>query len=111
MAHTDSTRYPHLQDMLSSYWLPGGGDDEPLAVIAERVKADSPVDEVAAIRRDIAAFSLTTNDTLDEAFDQEFVSYVWPAGGGVSARAWLQELDACLAAPPDTSRDHRSGAW
>lgn len=110
MAHTDSTRYPHLQDMLSSYWLPGA-DDEPLADIAERVKADGPANEVEAIRRDIAAFSLTSNDTLDDAFDQEFVSYVWPAGSGVSAREWLQQLDACLATSTDISRDYRSGTW
>lgn len=110
MAYTDSRRYPHLQEMLSIYWEPGV-DNPSLSEIAERVKADGPPDEVEAIRRDLAAFLVTTDGALDEAFDREFVSYVWPAGAGISVRTWLQELDACLAAPLDTSKDHRSGAW
>ena len=110
MGQTDSTRYPNLQEMLSCYWLPGG-IDEPLADIAERVKADSAPGEVDAIQREIAAFLRSSNDDLDAAFDAEFVSYYWPKGDGLTAREWLTRLQAYLAAPPDTSKDHRSGAY
>ena len=110
MGHTDSTRYPALQEALSCYWLPGLAD-QPLREIAERIKADSTPEELAAIRRDIAEFLRFRNDELDEAFEQEFVSYYWPAGDGLTARQWLMQLDAVLEKPLDTSRDHRSGAW
>ncbi len=110
MAHTDSVLYPVLQEALSCYWLPGLAD-ETLSDIAERIKADSAPEELAALRRDIAEFLRSHNDDLDEAFQQEFVSYYWPGGDGLTARDWLMQLAALLEQPPDTSRDHRSGAW
>ncbi len=110
MAHTDSTRFPALQETLSCYWLPGGAD-ESLAAIAERVKADARPGDVETIQREIARFLHSAYGDLDAAFDAEFVCYYWPRGDGLSARAWLIQLAGYLAAPPDTSKDHRSGAY
>ena len=110
MAFRDSLRYPHFQEMLSCYWLPGGVD-EPLMELTERIKADAMPGEVETIRREIADFLRSANDDLDAAFDAEFVSYYWPRGDGLTARAWLTQLDACLAAPPEPGGDRRSGAY
>ena len=96
--------------MLSCYCLPGGVDVS-LTEITERIKADAEPGEVETIRREIADFLHSANDDLDAAFDSEFVSYYWPGGDGLTARAWLTQLNTCLAAPSDPNGDHRSGAY
>lgn len=104
-------RWPHLRDMLDSYFFLDPSSGEPLEETMERVKADCPRIEVDAILADIADVLSLNDDDLEAAYDTSLRSYYWPGGDGLTVRQWLQLLQNFLMAPPDTSRDHRSGAF
>lgn len=67
-------------------------------------QADCPRIEVDAV------LSLNADD-LEAAYETSLRSSYWPGGDGLTVRQWLQLLQNFLMASPDTSRDHRSGAF
>ena len=103
--------WPHLKQMLDSYFYLDPSSDESLEEMMERVKADCPADEVAAIRSDISRLLGLSDAALDAAYQAELQSYYAPEGDGLTPRQWFSRMNELLAAPPDTSRDHRSGAY
>jgi hypothetical protein len=105
----EPARWPHLKEMLDSYFYLDPYSEETLEDLLERVKADCPAAEIAAIRADI--LDLLGLDDQALAAAAELRSYYWPGGDGLTTRAWLAKIDQLLAAPPDTSRDHRTGAF
>jgi|GEM_PF-5500978 hypothetical protein len=104
-------RWPSLKEMLDSYFYLDPSSEEPLEDLLERVKADCPATEIGAIRADIADLLARDDPALDAAWVAELRSYYWPGGEGLSTRAWFTQIDRLLGTPPDTSRDHRTGAF
>jgi CdiI immunity protein len=99
-----------LRDMLATYFHPS--NDESLEETMERVKADCPRAEVDAILADIADVLRLHDNDIQAAYDSGLLrSYYWPGGDGLTVRQWLELLQKFLMAPPDISRDHRSGAF
>lgn len=97
--------------MLDAYFASDPSNDDPLPERMEAVKADNDTNYAAAVRADIAAALRLDDAALAAAYDAELRSYYWPGGDGLSVRAWLTQVSQLLAAPPDTSRDHRSGQF
>ncbi len=104
-------RWPYMKDLLDTYFYLDPSSDESLEDKMERVKADCPAAEVSAIRTDIANLLGLDDLTLHAVFETALNSYYWPGGDGLTTRAWLTKIDRFLAAPPDMSRDHRSGVF
>jgi hypothetical protein len=105
------SRWPHVRDMLDSYFYHDPSSVEPLEEAMERVKADCLRAEVDAILEDIADLLRHNDDDLEAAYKTDLRSYYWPGGDGLTIRQWLTLIEKFLKAPPDTSRDHRSGAF
>ena len=97
--------------MLGTYFGSDPSNDDPLADRIEAVKADADPAAIAALRDEIADVLRHHDDDLERLFEAEFRTYYWPGGDGLSGRDWLAEIGTLLAAPPDTSRDHRSGLF
>ena len=104
-------RWAHLRNMLDTYFGSDPSNDDPLQERMGAVKADNTADYVAAVRADIADALRLDDSALQSAYDTELRSYYWPGGDGLTPRAWLAQVTALLALPPDTSRDHRSGLF
>jgi len=105
------SRWPHLRSMLDSYFYLDPSSDEPHEETMERVKADCPRAEIDAILAEIADVLRLNDDDLEAAYKAGLQSYYWPGGDGLTVRQWFTMLQQFLSAPPDTSRDHRSGAF
>ncbi len=104
-------RWGHLRDMMDAYFGADPSNDDPLQERMEAVKADNSAEYVAAVRVDIADALRLDDSALQDAYESELRSYYWPGGDGSTPRAWLAQVAALLAAPPDASRDHRSGLF
>ena len=97
MGFTESTAFPTLQDMLSSYFYPGEEEIEEVAEFAGRLKADNGPDYLQPLCDDIARFLQTAGNQVEERFAAEFLSYFSPPDGTV--RDWLSDLETALRTP------------
>jgi hypothetical protein len=104
-------RWSRLKDMLDSYFYLDPSSEEPLADTIERVKADNPDAYLLGIRADIEDVLRVDDNDLGRLFEGELRSYYDPGGDGLTPRAWLALVADFLAAPRDTTRDHRSGMF
>jgi hypothetical protein len=110
-ARYEPEKWPDLRSMLDSYFYLDPSNDDSLQETMERVKADCPRAEVDAILADIADVLRLNDKDLEAAYLARLQSYYWPGGDGLTVRQWLTLLQQFLSAPPDASRDHRSGAF
>ena len=104
-------RWAHLRNMLDAYFCSDPSNDDPLKDRMEAVTVYNNADYVAAVRADIADALRLDDSALQDAYEAELRSYYWPGGDGLTPRAWLAQVAALLAGPPDVSRDHRSGLF
>jgi hypothetical protein len=96
--HDYVTSYPYLGHLLGG-WFHQDFDlvGDSLEEIVGDFRATSPAEDLAGLHADISRLLRLHGDRLEAAFGELFGEVVEFSGWGLSARQWLERVDALAA--------------